>query len=284
MNRPAPRQVIQRRSANPSRDGDGVAIQRLHDFSGAIDPFLMLDELVAAPGDNAIGGFPPHPHRGIQTLTYVLHGGLRHEDHLGHHSSIRAGAAQWMHTGRGIIHGETPFTDEQGLHAFQIWVNLASSDKLSEPIYRDVQPDEMPRHRDQGAELTALGGNWVIDPETRLEGPLDALAGQGAMAELTLETGSSLTLANSATTLLALVFQGSLTASGTLLPKGEMAIFGPGDSLELSGQDDARALLLAGEPHGEPIAHYGPFVMNHQHELEQAMREYRDGILTLPPA
>lgn len=283
MNMPIQRPVTRCQRGQASRDGDGVDILRLHDFGGGLDPFLMLDELVASPGDDDIGGFPPHPHRGIQTLTYVVHGGLRHEDHLGHHSSIGAGGAQWMHTGHGIIHGETPFTDAEGLHAFQLWINLPAHDKLSEPTYRDVSPDEMPRHRAPGVELIALGGTWRTSGGDTLEGPLDALAGQGAMAHLRLDAGASLSLENHATRLLAFVFDGSLTANGDTLARGELASFGPGDILTLHGIDKAQVLLLAGEPHQEPIAHHGPFVMNHTHELEQAMRDYRDGTLTHSP-
>ena len=278
------RPVIRRQHSQPSRDGDGVAIQRLHDFGGGIDPFLMLDELIAAPENDAIGGFPPHPHRGIQTLTFVLHGGLRHEDHMGHRSSIGAGDAQWMHTGRGIIHGETPFTDDQGLHAFQLWLSLHSRDKMSAPTYRDVQAAEMPQHTQGGATLTALGGSWQVLDGKRLDGPLDALAGQGAVAHLRLDSEASLSLSNTATTLLVMVFAGSLDANGGSIARGELATFGPGDTLTLTGREATQLLLLAGEPHGEPIAHHGPFVMNHQHEIEQAMRDYRDGSLAVSPA
>ncbi|MFM9270086.1 pirin family protein [Halomonas elongata] len=283
MNTPIPRHVTRRQRSQPSRDGDGVDILRLHDFGGGLDPFLMLDELIAAPGDDTIGGFPPHPHRGIQTLTYVVHGGLRHEDHLGHHSSIGAGGAQWMHTGHGIIHGEIPFTDADGLHAFQLWINLPARDKLSEPTYRDVRAEDMSRLTMPGTELIALGGTWLTTDGHTLAGPLDALAGQGAVAHLRLDAGASLSLESHATQLLAFVFDGSLTANGDDLTHGELASFGAGDTLELHGTEHAQLLLLAGEPHHEPIAHHGPFVMNHRHELEQAMRDYRDGTLAVSP-
>ncbi len=115
------RRIRDIRTSHPSQDGDGVKILRLHDFEGGLDPFLMLDELGSDQPDDYIRGFPPHPHRGMQTLTYVIHGGLTHEDHLGHSSTIHAGDAQWMHTGRGMIHSEMPLTDAQGLHAFQLW-------------------------------------------------------------------------------------------------------------------------------------------------------------------
>ncbi|MDR5867448.1 pirin family protein [Halomonas koreensis] len=274
------RRIQHRQRQHPSQDGDGVAIRRLHDFGGGLDPFLMLDELQAEAGDDDIGGFPPHPHRGIQTLTYALHGGLRHEDHLGHHSSIGAGDAQWMHTGRGIIHGETPFTDAQGLHAFQLWLNLPARDKLSAATYRDVRDAEMPRLTAPGASLTALGGRWRRADGDAIEGPLDALAGAGGVAHVTLAAGAALSLASDATTLLAFVFDGALTVAGEPVARGELVRLGPGERLALGSPAGGQALLLAGEPHGEPIAHYGPFVMNHRHELDQALRDYRDGTLT----
>ncbi|MCK2184246.1 pirin family protein [Halomonas getboli] len=277
MPQPLDRRIQRRLRSQPSQDGDGVAIRRLHDFGGGLDPFLMLDELEAAPHDEAIGGFPPHPHRGIQTLTYALHGGLRHEDHLGHHSSIGAGDAQWMHTGRGIIHGETPFADARGLHAFQLWLNLAAADKLSPPTYRDVRRNEMPRLDRPGVSLTALGGDWQLADGERVSGPLEALAGQGSVAHATFDAGGTLSLASDATTLLVFVFDGELTVGGDGVTQGELVRLGEGGRLTLTSAGGAQALLLAGEPHNEPIAHYGPFVMNHRHELDQALRDYQNG-------
>ncbi|WP_108444922.1 pirin family protein [Halomonas denitrificans] len=274
------RQVARLLNTRPSQDGDGVQIQRLHDFGGGLDPFLMLDELGSDRPDDYIGGFPPHPHRGIQTLTYVIHGGLTHKDHLGHSSTIRAGDAQWMHTGRGIIHSEMPLTDQQGLHAFQLWLNLAARDKLSEATYRDVRAEEMPRLTGSHASLTALGGHWETLDGDGVDGPLTRLAGQGAVAHARLEPGGALELTAPATTLLVYVFAGGLEVAGTRVGKGQLARLGDGDTLHLSSTEGGQALLLGGEPHGEPIAHYGPFVMNRQDELEQALRAYRDGTLT----
>lgn len=274
------RRITRRLAAQPSQDGDGVKIKRLHDFAGGLDPFLMLDELGSDRPDDYIGGFPPHPHRGIQTLTYVIHGGLTHEDHLGHSSTIEAGDAQWMHTGRGIIHSEMPLTDHQGLHAFQLWLNLATRDKLSPATYRDVKAAEMPCLERPGARLTALGGHWQADDGASVDGPLAALAGQGAVAQLSLGEQASLALVTEAPTLLAYVFDGALAIADETVSAGELVRLSEGDRLTLSSQHGARALLLAGTPHREPIAHYGPFVMNTQAELQQALRDYRDGTLT----
>ena len=271
------RQVESLQPSQPSQDGDGVKIKRIHDFGGGLDPFLMLDELGSDRPDDYIGGFPSHPHRGIQTLTYVIHGGLTHEDHLNHSSTINAGDAQWMHTGRGIIHSEMPLTDNQGLHAFQLWLNLAASEKMSPAEYRDVRGSEMPRLAGGGAELIALGGSWTRDDGETVQGPLDALAGQGGVAHVTLAATGELILRSDATTLLVYVFQGELAVGDALVPAGHLARVTAGDLLALSSTSGGQALLLAGTPHSEPVAHYGPFVMNSHAELEQALQEYRNG-------
>ena len=271
------RQVESLQPSQPSQDGDGVKIKRIHDFGGGLDPFLMLDELGSDRPDDYIGGFPSHPHRGIQTLTYVIHGGLTHEDHLNHSSTINAGDAQWMHTGRGIIHSEMPLTDNQGLHAFQLWLNLAASEKMSPAEYRDVRGSEMPRLAGGGAELIALGGRWTRDDGETVQGPLDALAGQGGVAHVTLAATGELILRSDAPTLLVYVFQGELAVGDALVPAGHLARVTAGDHLALSSTSGGQALLLAGTPHSEPVAHYGPFVMNSHAELEQALQEYRNG-------
>ncbi len=274
------RQVEHVQPSHPSQDGDGVKIKRIHDFGGGLDPFLMLDELGSDRPDDYIGGFPPHPHRGMQTLTYIIHGGLTHEDHMGHSSTINAGDAQWMHTGRGVIHSEMPLTDSQGLHGFQLWLNLAASEKMSPADYRDVRSGEMSRLTNDGAELIALGGNWVRDDGETVEGPLDALAGNGGVAHVRLAADRALTLLADAHTLLAYVFEGELQVGDAMVSTGHLARLGPGDRLALASTKGAEALLLYGTPHREPIAHYGPFVMNSQAELDQALRDYRDGTLT----
>ena len=275
------RQVVSVVRSQPSQDGDGVKIKRIHDFGGGIDPFLMLDELGSDQPDEYIGGFPPHPHRGIQTLTYVIHGGLTHEDHMGHSSTINAGDAQWMHTGRGIVHSEMPLTDHKGLHAFQLWLNLAAKDKLSEATYRDVRANQMPRLEGEHATLIALGGEWRSEaPHHRITGPLDTLAGDGGVAHMIVEKNGHLLLEQSSTTLAVYVFEGELEIGEQHIPAGHLARLGNGQQLPLSSAAGAQALILYGTPHQEPIAHYGPFVMNSHEELEQALRDYRSGNLT----
>ncbi|MCE8011844.1 pirin family protein [Billgrantia desiderata] len=277
---PSSRRIERLFHSSPSQDGDGVHIQRIHCFGGELDPFLMLDELGSDRPDDYIGGFPPHPHRGIQTLTYIVHGGITHEDHLGHSSTIQAGDAQWMHTGRGIVHSEMPLTDSQGLHGFQLWLNLPAQEKMSAARYRDVRSDEMPRLLKEKAELIALGGSWSTPEGESVSGPLDALAGNGGVAHARLEAGGQLALAAPSETLAVYVFEGALQIEGESVGAGQLARLSPGDSVFLASQAGAQCLLLAGTPHREPIAHYGPFVMNHSHEIEQALRDYRNGTFT----
>lgn len=276
----SPRRVARLIRSQPSQDGDGVKIRRIHDFGGGLDPFLMLDELGSDQPDDYIGGFPPHPHRGIQTLTYVIHGGLTHEDHLGHSSTIGAGDAQWMHTGRGIVHSEMPLTDSHGLHAFQLWLNLPARDKLSPATYRDVRQHEMPHLSGVESRLVALGGRWQLDTGSAVDGPLGSLAGEGAVAHVMIEAGGHLSLLNDLTTMLVYVFEGELIVNDQRIEQGHLATLGRGNGIALSSATGGQALLLAGIPHREPIAHYGPFVMNSQSELEQTLIEYRDGTLT----
>ncbi|QJQ97170.1 MULTISPECIES: pirin family protein [Halomonadaceae] len=273
------RRITSAIKSQPSQDGDGVKIKRVHDFAGGLDPFLMIDELGSDRPDDYLGGFPNHPHRGIQTLTYVIHGGLTHEDHLGHSSTIEAGDAQWMHTGRGIIHSEMPLTDRHGLQAFQLWLNLAADEKLSEARYRDVRAAEMPHLETDLARLVAIGGAWRLG-DRQVVGPLDALAGNGAAAHVMLTPKGELTVEQTSPTLLVYVFKGSLTIAGDDVAQGHLARLGEGETLYLASDEGAEALLLAGHPHHEPIAHYGPFVMNSRAEIEQALNDYREGTFT----
>lgn len=279
---PTHRRIERLFQSHPSQDGDGVQIQRIHCFDGDLDPFLMLDELGSKQPDEQIGSFPPHPHRGIQTLTYIVHGGISHADHLGHRSTIGAGDAQWMHTGRGIIHSEMPHSDGQGLRGFQLWLNLPASEKLSEPSYRDVQRKEMPQLAINNATLTAIGGRWTTPAGESVSGPLETLAGNGAVAHVELEANGELTLAADSATLAIYVYAGSVQIGAQSVASGQLAKLSAGDHLPLSSTSSAGCLILAGTPHGEPIAHYGPFVMNHQHEIDQALRDYRDGTFTQP--
>ena len=159
--------------SHPSSDGDGVKIRRVGLFNqpGA-DPFLMMDELLSDNPDDFIGGFPPHPHRGMETLTYLIHGSLEHQDHMGNKGLINSGGAQWMSAGRGVIHSEMPAREMKQLHGFQLWINLPAENKMQTPDYRDVSAEEIPQIAGDHWSAKLIAGDWDINGVTGT-GPLD---------------------------------------------------------------------------------------------------------------
>jgi redox-sensitive bicupin YhaK (pirin superfamily) len=273
------RHIREIRRAHPSRDGDGVAIQRIAGMQHAgMDPILMIDELRSERRQDFIGGFPPHPHRGMQTLTYLLAGGIIHEDNQGNRGEIRGGGAQWMSAGRGIIHSEMPTVDSRGLHGFQLWVNLPRAEKMSAPRYRDVPATELATLEAGSFRATAIAGHWDLDGQA-LQGPLTELAAQASVLDLVLAPGGAVTLRAPATeSVMGYVYEGGVRQGDTLTGPQHLLVTGPGDRWTLAaGADGLRLLVLRGEPLREPVAQYGPFVMNTAQEIEQAIRDYRNG-------
>lgn len=278
------RTVQQIYRAQPTRDGDGVAIQRVAGMQhAAMDPILMIDELRSGQRQDFAGGFPPHPHRGMQTLTYMKRGGIVHEDSAGNRGEIRDGGAQWMSAGRGIIHSEMPTPDSTGFHGFQVWVNLPAADKMSAPRYRDVPRAELASLAGSGYHAAVIAGDWSLeDAQGRVQtvrGPLAELAERAALLDLTLEPGARVQFPTSGTeSALAYVYDGALLQGNSPVRSQHLLVSGRGDHWELrAGDDGAGVLLLRGEPLGEPVAHYGPFVMNTSAEIEAALRDYREG-------
>lgn len=266
-------------NAHPSRDGDGVSIQRIAGMQHAgMDPILMVDELRSEHREDFAGGFPPHPHRGMQTLTYMKQGGIVHQDSLGNRGEIRGGGAQWMSAGRGVIHSEMPTQDTSGLHGFQLWINLPRQQKMSAPRYRDIPQHELARASGTGFEITAIAGQWQgrgLD----IRGPLEELTAQAAIADLALEPGAGLSLTVSASeTLLGYVYGGSIPHGAMVIGSQQLFVTSDGEEFQLrAGDHGAKLLLLRGEPLREPVAHYGPFVMNTAQEIEQTLRDYQSG-------
>ena len=268
------------KKAQPSMDGAGVAIHRVAGFDDvAMDPILMIDELRSEHREDFAAGFPPHPHRGMQTLTYMKHGGIIHEDSQGNRGEIRSGGAQYMSAGRGIIHSEMPTQDTAGLHGFQLWFNLPRAEKMSEPRYRDLPRDELAHHRADGAELTMVSGDWSFASARTASGPLHELAPQAALADLQLDAGVTFTVRTAANeSVMAYVYDGSLETARGQQRERHLLLFADGDTLTLrAGDHGAGLLLLRGTPLGEPVVHYGPFVMNTRQEIEQAIRDYQSG-------
>ena len=277
------REVLQILPARRSRDGDGVLIQRVvgqqaHD----LDPFLMVDEIRSDDQADYVGGFPAHPHRGIETLTYMLSGGFVHQDNLGHRAELSNGGAQWMSAGRGIIHSEMPLIHQGLLHGFQLWINLPAAQKMKNPEYRQATARELPQLKlANGGLVRAFAGHWTLEGHT-LGSPLAGMAVGARALDVQLPAGAQLSLdLPAADTLLAYVYQGVLLA-GLPIQKGQLARFGKGEQITLTaGADGVRLLLLAGTPLAEPIAQHGPFVMNTEAEIRQAIADYRNGTLTV---
>ena len=278
------RRIQEVRAARPSRDGDGVAIQRIAGMQHAgMDPILMIDELRSEQRADFGGGFPPHPHRGMQTLTYMKRGGLIHEDNQGNRGEIRGGGAQWMSAGRGIIHSEMPTQETTGLHGFQLWVNLPQADKMSAPRYRDVASEELVRIQGQGFEATAVSGAWHLQAANSradsLHGPLVELEERASILDLVMGPDTAVELRIPATeSLLAYIYEGSVLHEESAVPERHLLVTDKGDLWTVkAGPSGASLLLLRGEPLGEPVAHYGPFVMNTSAEIEQAIADYQSG-------
>ncbi len=268
-------------TAYATQDGDGVNIRRIPGFDGKyLDPFLMIDELKSDDESDYIGGFPPHPHRGIETFTYILKGGFEHKDQMGNTEAIRAGDVQWMSTGSGVMHSEMPLADaEQGLHGFQIWLNMPSAEKMREPQYQDTTLQPAPSFTNQqGVSLKALAGTWQFESH-QLSSSLQNLAANGAIADVALPAGESINLpALKQQKVMIYVHTGALiSAQGDTFEAGKLLILEPGCEISIRAEKTAGVLILAGEPLNQPIAHMGPFVMTTDAEIRQAISDYLNG-------
>jgi len=281
----SPKPVASLVTGLPTQDGNRVPLVRLVPGRGqhgteafrAMDPFLLMDHfgpMVLPPGTDA--GFPPHPHRGFQTLTYLIQGAFKHRDSTGGSGLLRPGGAQLMNAGSGIVHEEMPVPEhlETGgpIEGVQLWINLPKADKGSQPGYTDLQPESMPWTALPGGRIRVLAGTWA-----GVTGPARTPA-RIAYAHLELEIGARFQQAVPEGWTAAVVpLHGSVRLDGTEVPADTVALLGKGESLALEAITPVSLMLLAGEPLGEPIAHYGPFVMNTREELEQAVQDYQQG-------
>jgi redox-sensitive bicupin YhaK (pirin superfamily) len=264
-------------------DGAGVKLTRVltQPLQRRLDPFLMLDAFGSDRADDYIAGFPDHPHRGFETVTYMIAGRMRHRDSAGHEGLLENGGVQWMTAGRGVIHSEIPQQEEGLMEGFQLWLNLPARDKLCAPWYRDFTADELPRFvTEEGVEVTVIAGesHGVVGAVTREStAPL--------YLDLQLPAGASFTQALPAGhNALVYVYRGELTLGDTPVPPKRMAILAndaDSDGVRMVAGADTRALLIAGRPLNEPIAQYGPFVMNTEQEIYQAVADYRAGTLAV---
>ena len=271
------RQLIQ---SQPTADGDGVKIRRVAGFNHAsFSPFLMMDELKSEDRADYIGGFPPHPHRGIETLTYMLKGHFQHHDHMDNVGELRSGGAQWMAAGRGVIHSEMPIMKEGELHGFQIWINQPAKNKMQPAQYHDFQPETITEFETQSSGVVRLiAGHLTINNE-RIQGPLTETGVAATVADWRAMGGQALNLnTDQDNNMMLYVYKGRIQLKGREINQGEMAILSKGEWVELQAEKESGALIFIGEPINEPVVHYGPFVMNSMEEIEQAIQDYNSGL------
>jgi redox-sensitive bicupin YhaK (pirin superfamily) len=291
------RALIQKIPAQQTSDGAGV---RLHRSLGAhqmrVDPFLMLDEFSTENPDDYIAGFPPHPHRGFETVTYMLEGHMLHEDHLGNKGHLRSGDVQWMTAGRGIIHSEMPQQERGAMRGFQLWINLPAAEKMKPASYRDIPSAEIPvvtlansmRVKVIAGEFVAPGdasgdasgaAHGMVHAPTK--GPIHGISTQPLFLDVTLPAGAAFNQAlPEGHSCFVYVFEGAVDLPGGALAIKTGGVLGPGAVLEARAQaNGARFLVLAARPLNEPVVQYGPFVMNTRQEIEQAIADYQSGRL-----
>jgi redox-sensitive bicupin YhaK (pirin superfamily) len=275
----------------PTSDGAGVKLRRsLGSQRGLhVDPFLMLDEFYSDNPNDYIAGFPAHPHRGFETVTYMLDGHMRHEDHMGNRGDLGPGDVQWMTAAHGIIHSEMPQQSEGRLRGFQLWLNLPSSEKMKPAHYRDIPSGEIPTVTlAQGGQARLIAGTVAIDGRA-LSGPVNGagakLSSVPLYIDVHLPARTELTLPIEPTyNALLYVYEGSAQVGpaeeAKPLARRAAGVLSAGDRVRVrAGEEGARFLLLAAKPLREPVVQYGPFVMNTREEIEQALADYRDGRL-----
>ncbi len=278
----APRAVERLVAGQATSDGAGVKLTRVltQNLQRRLDPFLMLDAFGSDKADDYIAGFPSHPHRGFETISYMLEGRMRHRDSAGNEGLIEGGGVQWMTAGRGVIHSELPEQEEGRMEGFQLWLNLPAQTKMQAPWYRDIPSAQVPEVELDGVKMRVIAGSshgvaGAVQREHTEPLYLDLHLAPGARFEQALPDSHNVFV---------YVYRGELQFDGGVqVPQQRMAILAntPGsDGLSFTaGAGGARAILVAGKPLNETIAQHGPFVMNTQAELIQAVRDFQDGVL-----
>ncbi len=270
-------------------DGAGVSLTRIigQPDLPRLDPFLMLDFFGSDNPGEYIAGFPAHPHRGFQTVTYMLAGKMRHKDSVGNEGVIEAGGIQWMNAGKGIIHEEMPEQEKGLLQGFQLWVNLPASEKMSSPNYQDIKPDEVPEVSLPNATVKVLAGSLqatrgpvktaAVSPSfydvTLKQGETEIRLEEGSSGFVYVYEGQCSTVANSDA-------NGSRSSSNTALKSCELGVLSnAGNRIVLSTDSQCKCIVVTGQPINEPVVQYGPFVMNTQQEIIKAFNDYQSGTL-----
>jgi redox-sensitive bicupin YhaK (pirin superfamily) len=275
----APRQIERLVKGTKTSDGNGVKLTRVldHSLQRRLDPFLMMDAFGTENPKDYIGGFPDHPHRGFETVTYMIAGRMRHRDSAGHEGLLQNGGVQWMTAGRGVIHSELPEQEEGRMEGFQLWLNLPAQDKMIEPWYRDIQSPNIPEvETGEGVTVRVIAGSshgvaGAVQREKTQPLYLDIhFDGEGRFSQ-------PIPFAHNA---FLYVYQGSVQVGEGLVQAQEMAVLKnthESDGVTLQSKGPARVLLIAGQPLNEPIAQYGPFVMNTNEEIFQAVKDFQAG-------
>jgi len=275
------RTVEQLIAGQATSDGAGVKLTRVltHNLQHRLDPFLMLDAFGSDQPDDYIAGFPDHPHRGFETITYMIAGRMLHRDSAGHEGLLENGGVQWMTAGKGVIHSEIPQQEEGVMEGFQLWLNLPRRDKMNAPWYRDFKAGELPRFvTAEGVDVTVIAGEshgvrGAVTRDATQPNYLDLQLRAGSRFEQQLPAGHNAFV---------YVYRGEVSIAGKAVPVQRMAILAndaQADGVVIEASADARVLLVSGQPLKEPIVQYGPFVMNSQEEIYQALSDFRDGRL-----
>lgn len=275
------RDAIRVVTAEPTHDGAGVSLSRAlgNRALSMLDPFLMLDEFQSDDPNDYLAGFPSHPHRGFETVTYMIDGAMEHQDNVGNRGRLGPGGAQWMTAGHGIIHSEMPKQERGLMWGFQLWVNLPRARKLIKPRYQDIAPTLIPEIDHDGARVRVVAGSAF-----GAEGPVRGIDVEPVFLDVALESKRSVRHAlPPAHTAFVYVTRGAVRVGPKRLEvrQGQLAVLGPGEFFAAEGAEGGgRVLLFAGRPLNEPVARRGPFVMSTQAELRQAYEDYEAGVLT----
>ena len=261
--------------AQPTQDGDGVKIHRLagRHLHQALNPFLMIDEINSDDAADYIGGFPEHPHRGFETITYMKAGRMRHRDHMGNEGVIGAGDVQWMTAGAGLLHSEMPEQDQGLLHGFQIWLNLPAAEKMKPAAYQELTSSTITElSLAKGGLLRVIAGNITANQQL-LQGPLAQTSTQPVLLDIHLAANESVELSfNADNPAQVYVYKGATD----LIANRQLGIYSEGKNLLLkAGPAGAELLVLSGRPIIEPLVQYGPFVMNTKEEIERALKDFQ---------
>ncbi len=271
------RRVAKLVRAVSASDGAGIRLSRVIGTPAFdhYDPFLSFDDFYSAEPVAFIDDFPEHPYRGLETVTYMIEGGMQHSDSKGRSGEIGPGGVHWMTAGRGVIHAETPVAQNGRVHGVQLWLNLPASDKFAEPQYRDIASEDVPAVIFNSAEVRVLAGRFH-----GLQGPVASSVTQPFIADVILASEGEVTITIPEDHQgFIYVFEGGVAVEHTLVNPGQAGLLDAGNVLNLvAGRDGARALVATARPLNEPVVRQGPFVMNTQAEIKQAFTDYQNGL------